>query len=407
MQERLLARWFINRHVMLLALCQALLVSGNILLVSVTALIGQQLALAPALATLPVAIQFAGMMAATLPASLLMKRIGRRRGFVLGNLIGIAGALVAIQGLRSSSFVLFCCGTFLLGCCIGISQLYRFAAVDASPPEQKHRAISWVMSGGLLAALIGPNLAIWTRDWLPQQLFVGSFVGLLGLYLLALALLGVIRVPPPSQEEVQGEERPLRRVVCQPSFVLAVVAAMVAYAVMALIMTATPLAMQGCGHGFAATAGVIQWHVLGMFAPSFVTGRLIQRFGTSTVMLVGAALTLACILINLQGVSEGHFLAALTLLGVGWNFLYIGATGLLTETYRPAEKARVQGLNDVLVSIAVMLATVGAGMLQNLLGWSLLNQLMLAPLLLVGVALLWFERVRGEPALDLGVIKKT
>lgn len=395
MSDSLFARWFINRHVLLLALCQALLVSGNILLVSVTALIGQQLALSPLLATLPVAIQFGGMMVATLPASLLMKRIGRRRGFVLGNLIGIAGAVVALLGLWWGQFWLFCCGTFLLGCCIGISQLYRFAAVDASPAEQKHRAISWVMSGGLLAAVLGPNLAIWTRDWLPEALYAGSFAGLVGLYLVALALLGLVRIPPPSAAEVEGEERPLRRVVRQPVFVVAVLGGMVSYAVMALIMTATPLAMQVCGHSFAATAGVIQWHVLGMFAPSFVTGRLVNRFGTGTMMLIGCGLMIGCIVVNLQGISEWHFLLALGLLGVGWNFLYISATGLVTEAYQPAEKARVQGLNDVLVSVTVMLATFGAGLLQNSLGWERLNLLMLAPLVLMVALLLWYER-RGR-----------
>nr|WP_246480507.1 MFS transporter [Motiliproteus sediminis] len=388
---------------MLLALCQALLISGNILLVAVTALIGQELALSPLLATLPVAIQFGGMMVATLPASLLMKRIGRRRGFVLGNLVGIAGAMVALLGLWWGLFALFCCGTFLLGCCIGISQLYRFAAVDASPAEQKHRAISWVMSGGLLAAVLGPNLAIWTRDWLPEVLYAGSFAGLVGLYLLALALLGLVRIPPPSSAEVEGEERPLAEVARQPVFVVAVLGAMVSYAVMALIMTATPLAMLACGHSFAATAGVIQWHVLGMFAPSFVTGRLISRFGTGPMMLAGCALMIACILINLQGVSEWHFLLALGVLGIGWNFLYISATGLVTDAYQPAEKARVQGLNDVLVSVTVMAATFGAGALQNALGWAPVNLIMLAPLVGMVMVLLWFER-RGRGCDDQALV---
>ncbi|MEH6472891.1 MAG: MFS transporter [Halopseudomonas sp.] len=212
----------INRDVTLLAGCQALLVTGNVLLVSVTALIGNLLTAEPMLATLPVATQFAGMMVATLPVSLLMKRIGRRRGFVLGNLIGIAGAMVCITGLQFRSLALFCVGTGLIGACIGISQLYRFAAVDASDTDSKNRAIGLVMTGGVAAALIGPNLAVWTREWLPQTLYGGSFIGLIGLYLLALAALSQVRIPPASHEEIQGDQRPLAQIVSQPVFLVAV-----------------------------------------------------------------------------------------------------------------------------------------------------------------------------------------
>ncbi|WP_207062774.1 MFS transporter [Motiliproteus sp. SC1-56] len=380
------------RDVVLLALCQALLVTGNVLLVSVTALIGDRLAASPSLATLPVAVQFGGMMVATLPASLFMKRFGRRLGFVLGNLVGMGGALVCLLGLHQASLPVFCLGTGLLGVCIGTSQLYRFAAVDASPPEQKERAISLVMAGGVVAAVLGPNLAVWTRTWLPETLYGGSFLGLVLLYLLALALLAAVRIPPPSQEEASGPQRALPTVARQPVFLVAVAGAMVAYAVMALIMTATPLAMADRSLSFAATAMVIQWHVLGMFAPSFVTGRLVSRFGAPNIMILGSALMLACIFINLLGSSRAHFTVALLLLGVGWNFLYIAATSLVTEAYRPAEKAKVQGVNDLLVSSMVTLATFFAGALHNGFGWEPVNLAMLGPLLLVIVAVLGYRR---------------
>jgi MFS family permease len=386
----------INRDVSLLAICQALLVTGNVLLVSVTALIGHLLTVEPLLATLPVAMQFAGMMLATLPASLLMKRIGRRRGFVLGNLIGIAGAIVCMAGLQLRSLALFCVGASLIGACIGISQLYRFAAVDASEGENKHRAIGLVMTGGIAAALLGPNLAVWTREWLPDTLYAGSFLGLICLYVIALLALSRVHIPPASVEEVQGVQRPLAQIIVQPVFMVAVLGAMVSYAAMALIMTATPLAMLGCGFDFPSTAGVIQWHVLGMFAPSFLTGRLISRYGVTQIMLVGAVLMIACILVNLQGVSKAHFSIALLLLGVGWNFLYIGSTSLVTEAYLPAEKAKVQGVNDMLVSLTVMLATFLAGVLLNQFGWQWVNQSMLPLLVVVLIAILWFYRHRAK-----------
>lgn len=387
-----ISSFLINRNVSLLAICQALLVTGNVLLVSVTALIGDLLTSDPMLATLPVAVQFGGMMVATLPISLLMKRIGRRRGFMLGNLIGILGALVCMTALQYRSLMLFCVGTGLVGACIGIGQLYRFAAVDASDADAKNRAIGLVMTGGLAAALIGPNLAIQSRDWLPETLYAGSFIGLIGLYLLALVALSRVQIPAASQEEVSGEQRPLVEIIRQPVFMVAVLGAMVAFAVMALIMNATPLAMTGCGFDFPTTAGVIQWHVVGMFAPSFLTGRLISRYGVIPVMLSGAVLMLACILINLQGISHLHFTSALLLLGVGWNLLFIGSTSLVTQAYRPAEKARVQGVNDMLVSMSVMLASFFAGALQNLFGWQLVNQAMLPLLVLVVIAILIYHR---------------
>ena len=393
MSPSVVKSWLINRNVALLAGCQALLVTGNVLLVSVLALIGNQLADQPALATLPVAVQFLGTMLAAYPASLLMKRIGRRAGFWLANGLGISGALVCLWALKLQALPLFCIGAALVGACIGICQMYRFAAVDVSDEAHKHRAISLVMGGGLVAALLGPNLAVWSRDWLPEVLYGGSYVALIGLYLLSIAALGAVRIPAPADEEAYGAQRPMGQIVRQPVFIVAVLGAVVAYAAMVLIMNATPLSMVACGFSFAATAGVIQWHVVGMFAPSFITGRLIGRFGVTRIMLLGAVLMIACILVNLQGITELHFTSALLLLGVGWNFLFIGSTSLLTEAYQPAEKAKVQGINEMLVSLTVMFASFFSGMLQNLQGWDWVNQSMLPPLVLIVVAIVWYGRL--------------
>ncbi|MBY4677778.1 MFS transporter [Marinobacterium arenosum] len=386
-----------NRNVILLSLCQALLVTGNILLVAVNALIGRELAPSAALITLPVAFQFVGLMAATIPASLIMGRIGRRNGFYLGNSIGIAGALVCLLALQQASFWLFSVGTLLLGVGIGFGTLYRFAAVDACEPEQHSRAISLVMAGGVLAAVLGPNLAVYSRQWFDTQPFIGAFAGLLGLYVLALVLLSRIHFNPAPADALAGSQRPMREILAQPAFISAVVAGMVSYAVMVLLMTATPLAMARCGYSFGSAAQVIEWHVLGMFVPSFFTGRLLGRFGVRPMMQLGALLMLLCTAINLHGTSEWHFMLALLLLGVGWNFMFIGATQLVTRCYRPAEKAKSQAANEFLVFSMTTLAALSTGWLESSVGWATMNVLMV-PVLLWAMAVIWW--FRAEPQAD-------
>lgn len=377
-----------NINVVLLALCQALLTTGNVLLVSVTALIGRDLAPSAALITLPVAMQFVGLMAATIPASLIMKRIGRKRGFYLGNSIGIGGALACILALNGAQFGLFCAGTFLLGIGIGFGTLYRFAAVEVCAPEQKNRAISMVMAGGVLAAVSGPQLAVSSQEWIETIPFQGAFVGLLILYITALVLLSLIRIPPASGDEHHGPSRPIREILAQPNFISAVVAGMVGYAVMNLLMTATPLAMQRCGYEFSTVANVIEWHVLGMFLPSFFTGSLVNRFGIKPMIYCGAALFIGCIAINMTGTSEWHFFIALLLLGVGWNFMFIPATQLLTGTYKPAEKAKSQAANEFLVFGVVTLSALTSGWLEASLGWFTMNWMMI-PVVLWAVAVVY------------------
>ncbi len=371
-----------------LALGQALLITGNILLVSVTALIGQQLAPRPELATLPVAVQFIGLMAATLPAAQIMRIMGRKFGFSLGNAIGIGGGLLACLALMGADFTLFCLSTGLLGVAIGIGQQYRFAAIEACAPESRPRAISLVMAGGVLAAVLGPNLAVWSDMFWPQTEFLGAFAALVVLYGINLLLIAALALPQPTLAEQTGHVRPYGELLRQPKLITAIVAGAIGYGVMILVMTATPIAMQQHHHDFRSTASVIQWHVLGMFLPSFMTGQLIARWGEINIIQIGCGLLLACVALTQFDTGYWSFWFALVALGVGWNFTFIGATSLLTTSYLPAEKARVQGTNDFLVFGFSALGSLLAGHLQTRLGWSLLNLAML-PAIIIAMLLVW------------------
>jgi len=381
-----------NRNVVLLSLCQALLTTGNVLLISVNALIGQQLAPSIALITLPVALQFVGLMTATIPASLIMDRIGRKNGFYMGNSIGIIGAVGCIVALNWGNFYLFCVGTFLLGIGIGFGTLYRFAAVEACPVEQKSKAISLVMAGGVIAAVLGPNLAVSSREWLNDSVFTGAFVGLLFLYTLALVLLSFIRIDSAEVHVDNQPARSLTTIIGQPVFIVAAIVGMVSYAVMNLIMTVTPVAMARCGFDFSDAAWVIEWHVLGMFLPSFITPKLIARYGLLKMMLIGACLMLVCIALNLHGQSQWHFWSALALLGVGWNFMFISATQLVTMAYKSSEKAKSQAANEFLVFGMVTLSAFSSGWLESSLGWEVLNSLMVPVVLWAMLVILFYRK---------------
>ncbi|EPC02564.1 major facilitator transporter [Litchfieldella anticariensis FP35 = DSM 16096] len=382
--------------VTLLSLCQALLVSGNILLIAVSPLIGSNLAPNAAWSTAPVATQWLGLMCATIPASLIMGRLGRKRGFMLGNLMGLIGVAVAAQALIDERFFLFMLGTWLIGIGIGFGQLYRFAAVEAAPLALRDRAIGLVMGGGVLAAFFGPWLARVSRE-LAETPFLGSFLGLGVLYLVALVILSLTRLPPPDVTHGEGQPRPLGEIMRQPLFIVAVVSALIGYGVMNLAMTATPLAMASAGFHFDHVATTIQWHVLAMFLPSFVTGHLTARFGTTRMIVTGCALLMGCAVVAQLEAGITGFYVALILLGLGWNFTFLPATGLLTESYRPIEKARTQAANEFLVFSTVALTAWLAGPLVSTLGWSLLNALLI-PLSLVPIALLTWQRLvrRGQ-----------
>ncbi|CDT79746.1 putative Permease of the major facilitator superfamily [Vibrio coralliirubri] len=362
-----------NRNVWLLSLCQALLMTGNILLISVIGLIGKQIAPSVSMITLPVALQFLGLMAATIPASLISGKLGRKRGFSIGNVVGITGASLATYALSQQNFYLFCFATFLLGIGIGFGTLYRFAAIEVCDENARHRAISISMAGGVLAAVLGPNLAIMSQQWSADGLYIGAFASLIGLNILALLILQTIQFPKVSFNSQAPKSDPLSVIVKSPNFIGAVFAAMVAYAVMNILMTATPLAMIGCGFDFTKAAGVIEWHVLGMFVPAFFTGSLIEKFGSRMMILAGGVLFVVCIAINIHGESIWHFRAALVVLGVGWNFMFIAATGLFSQSYQSQNKAKAQAFNEFVVFGCVTITAMLSGWLESTAGWQNLN----------------------------------
>jgi len=381
-----------RRNVPLLAACQALMLSGTSLIIATAALVGYGLADDKSWATLPLAAQFIATMCTTIPAALLMERIGRRQGFMLASLFGLSGAAFATMAIVKSQFSLFVFGTMQIGVFNGFGNYYRFAAADAVERDLKGRAVSYIMAGGVVAAFVGPNLANMTHGLIGKAPFAGSYAALAGLYILSLVVLAFLQLPPaPAKNNLGSPDtgRPLKVIAAQPMFIVALSCGMLGYGIMALAMTATPLAMHHFSHPFSKTSFVIQWHVLGMFGPAFITGHLIKRYGVLNIMLSGAVLGTACMVINLAGSSVFHFWVALLLLGISWNFLFIGATTLLTETYRPAERAKTQALNDFAVFTAVALASLSAGALQNRYGWQVVNMGLIPLLILILAFILW------------------
>ncbi len=386
--------------VLLLALCQGLMMTGNSLLMASSALIGFQLVTNKMLATLPLALQFLATMVTSIPASLLMGRIGRRLGFMLGSALGICGAVVGTFAILNGNFLIYCLATVLIGSFNGFATYYRFAAADDVAAAYRSRAISLVLAGGVIAAFIGPNLANWTRDLIAPAVFAGSFAALVGVYVLSLLLQSFLPsgAPTPTMG-IASRGRKLQQIAAQPMFLVAVICGMLGYAVMTLIMTATPLAMQVHDHIFSDTAFVIQWHVFAMFAPSFVSGHLIKRFGVLNIMVCGAVLDTLCVAVNLWGHAVWHFWVALILLGLGWNFLFVGASTLLTSTHTPQERAKTQGLNDFIVFTTVAAASLSAGALQHSLGWQWVNIAALPSIIIVTLALVWLKYLVPRPQL--------
>ncbi len=388
------------RNVPLLALSQAMMLSGGSLIISTSILVGFALASDRSWATLPLAAQFIATMLTSIPAAFLMEKIGRQAGFMLATILGMIGATFAALAIYQGNFWLFMGGTILLGIFHGFGNYFRFAAADSVEMDLKGRAISYVLAGSVIAAFIGPTLAVYTRNLVPDAPFCGSYASLVGLYALALIFLGLLRLPAPpskSPDHPQPAARPLRLIIAQPAFIVALICGMGGYGVMALVMTATPLAMQCCQFPFSDTSFVIQWHVLGMFAPSFVTGHLIRRFGLQTILLLGGLLGTLCVIINLTGSSVWHFWSALLFLGISWNFLFIGATTLLTETYQPSERTKTQAFNDFCVFTTVALSSLSAGALQHKFGWQAVNLGVVPMLLLILVSIFWLRQFKGQP----------
>lgn len=384
-----------RRNTFILSGAQMLYGATAIVNIALGGLIGQALAENKELATLPISTFVIGTAVMTIPASLYMKKVGRRVGFMCGAGFGFISALLALLAVYEASFELFCFATFINGFSQAFAQFYRFAAADVASPEFKPKAISWVMAGGLVAALVGPQIIIWTKDLLAPVLFAGVFVSLAIVTALAVGLLSFITLPMERQTGSAAATRPISVIMAQPKFIVAVVCAMLSYGIMNLVMTATPIAMIACGFSVDDAAFVIQWHVIAMFAPSFFTGNLIRRFGAKLVILVGLVCLSVCGIIALMGITIEHFWFALVLLGLGWNFGFVGGTALVTETYTPAERAKVQAANDFLVFGTVALASLSSGVLFQLFGWATVNMALFP---MVGIAMVligwlgWKER---------------
>src|SRR3954465_4490259 len=379
----------LNRNIGLLAACQAMLFTNNSTLIAINGLAGLALAPHPALATLTVTCWVLGGALATMPASLHMKRVGRQAGLMSGTAWGIAGALICGLAIYLQNFWMLCLGTLVWGVYNAYGQYYRFAAADASTPEHRSTAISLVLAGGLVGGIIGPTLSRWTVDLVDKK-FMGAYLVLIVVAIATMVLLRFIDIPAPSAAERASSGRPLREIAAQPKFMIAVLSAAIGYGVMNFLMSSTPIAMQICGHPFSAATFIISSHIVGMFGPSFFTGHLIKRFGVLNVMLSGAAINLVCIAIALSGITIAHFWWALVLLGVGWNFLYTGGTTLLTETYRPEEKAKAQGANDQCIFIMMLVSSFSSGLTVTTAGWSRVNLLALPMIAVVTAALVWF-----------------
>ena len=372
-----------------------MLFSNSSTLASINGLAGMALTKNPAFGTLPVTTWVLGGAIATLPASLYMKRAGRTQGLIAGAATGILAALICALAIGTHSFWLLCFGTLIFGASNATGQYYRFAAADVSPADYQARAISLVLAGGLVGGILGPGLSRFSVDALPER-FLGAYLALILFSVVTIGLLVATKIPNPTAEEKASGGRPLLEIARQPKFVVAVLAGAVGYGVMNLLMTATPIAMGLCGHPFGDAAFVISSHVIAMFAPSLVAGSLIKRFGVLRIILAGAVLNVACICIALGGVDVAHFWLSLVLLGVGWNFMYIGGTTLLTETYRPEEKAKAQGTNDMCIFVMMVISSLTSGMLVTGAGWERVNLLALPLLVVVFAATLWlaFRRER-------------
>ena len=367
--------------------------TNNVVFIAINGLVGLSLAPFGWMATLPLMAYVVGGALSTVLVSQTQSRFGRRVSFQLGLTVAVLSALLCCYAVYSKNFWLLVAATTVAGYYNANAQLYRFAAAELARPAFKEKAISLVMAGGLLGAVLGPNLASRTRN-LTDAPFVGAYMALALVALLAMALLACVRFPPTSAKTSANGGRPLSQIMRQPVFIVAAAAGALGYGVMNLLMAATPIAMQVCSLPFSDVAWVLEWHVIGMFAPGFFTGHLIRRFGTLPIMGVGLALNVACVLIALSGVEFQQFLLALFLLGLGWNFLFTSATTLATTAYRPEEKDKAQGALNFCVFAVLAVSSLASGVLVTSQGWMLLNLGALVPLGMTGLLLAWLA-VKG------------
>jgi MFS family permease len=388
----------LNLNLLLLALCQGLFLTNNVTFIAINGLVGLSLAPLPWMATLPVAGYVAGGALAAPLVARHQRAFGRKRAFQLGLLVAIGSTALCAWAASSRDFWLLVGATMIAGYYNANAGLYRFAAAELVGDAHKEKAISWVLAGGILGAVVGPNLAAATRDALPVA-FAGAYAALVGVALLSLVTLSFIRFPPLPLPSAARPGRPLGVIARQPVFIVAVAAAALGYGVMNLLMAATPIAMSQCAHPFSSAALVLQWHVLAMFVPSFFTGSIIRRFGVMPVLWAGVVLNLVCIAVALSGVDLMQFTVALAALGLGWNCLFVGGTTLFTPAYRPEERTTAQAAMDGTIMTTMTLTSLGSGALITTQGWTWLNLGSLVPVAATALALSWLMAVRRAAAL--------
>jgi len=388
-------------NIFMLATAQGLYLVAGVTFIMFAGLVGQMLADNKLLATLPIAVMTIGTATSTIPMSMLMKRIGRRLGFLIGATAGVSAGALGAYAITESSFVLFCIAALIMGIYQACTQYYRFAAVESAPIDYVSRAVSFVLLGGVISALFGPSLAVYSQDFLAPVPFAGSFLMASMISVVAMIPLSLVRIPRPAEDGNHEGARPLGVIMRQPAFIAAVLNAATSYGLMVLVMTATPLAMTACGFEMHDTGSVIQWHVLAMFIPSFFTGTLIHRFGVLTILFTGMGLFIVSAVFATSGIEMLNFGAALIVLGVAWNFLFVGGTTLLTEAYQPSEKAKTQGINEFIVFASAATGSFASGGLFNFSGWDAVNYGMGPFLAVTFVATLWYartKRLQPQPA---------
>ncbi len=387
-----------KRNALVLAVGQALAGGNNTVIVATASILGSMLAPDKSLATLPISMMVVGIWAGTLPVGFLAKRYGRRTAYVSASACGAIAGLIGYAAVIQGSFLLLLLGTFFGGLYAASHMSYRFGAADTASPEFKPKAIAWVMAGGLFAAILGPQLVIFTKDLMPPYLFAASYLGqALFAVLAGLVILLFFRAPGLAHFGSAKVGRPLREIARQPKFIVAVVIGVASYALMNLMMTSAPLAMVDCGHSVANATLGIQWHVLAMYAPSFFTGSLILRFGVARVTAVGLVILALSAVVGLMGITVAHFWTALILLGVGWNFAFVGATTMVCDCHRPEERNKVQAFNDFLIFGSMAIGSFISGSMLAHFGWYLVNVVMFPVVAVAAVMLTWLvyrERVR-------------
>lgn len=377
-------------NVLILSLCQAIGGTERIIIFSVSALAASVMISDPVWITVPLTIQFLIATLITFPASLFMERFGRKIGFMFSSLVSAIGGGIGVVAIQNDNFYLFCIGSGLVGVMLGFAPYYRFAAVDVAEVKYKNQAMSFVLAGGIIAAFVGPVLADLSVDFL-EVIYAGNYLLICFLPFLTVGLLSFIKIPPSIQADTKPI-RKIREIATQPVFLLAAGSGMLSYSIMAILMIAAPISMKDQAISFSGITFMIQGHVLGMFIPSLFTGSLITRFGTSKILILGVIFNLVSIVVNLSGYNLVHYWVGMTLVGIGWNFMYLAASSLLTETYQESEKALVQGINEFLILLTVTFSSLSSGLILGWFGWKVLNLfvgVLLFPLLLVGIWLLF------------------